>query len=108
MIKKKRRDCLEIMSDILLLLLKEGKQSKTMIMRKVNLNLSRTNRYISFLLAKKFVSINGVSSKIVITRKGMEFVEDFMKLKEAEEELFQALNRLERHLNLGEVQGSLV
>ncbi|MEM4576263.1 MAG: winged helix-turn-helix domain-containing protein [Candidatus Nezhaarchaeales archaeon] len=105
MIKRKRRSGLDILSDILLLL-KEGKQSKTMIMRKVNLNLNRTNKYLSFLLSRKLVSLNGSSSKIAITKNGLDFVEEFMKLKEAEEKLFQALKKLERHLSLGGVQES--
>lgn len=107
-ITRKRRSKLDIIVDILLLLHKHGKQSKTMIMRRANLNLKRVNKYISFLLSKNFILLNeGSPQKIMITRRGIKFVEEYNKLKEAEEKFLQILNKIKRQLNLGEAEESL-
>jgi len=93
---RRKRGSLDIMADILYLL--EGeRRSKTAIMRLANLNLERANKYIRFLLSKNLVAQVKYSSsvKFEITARGVEFLRDYERLKEAEEEVLEALKRLE-------------
>jgi len=94
-LKNKRRSSLDIIADILYLL-EGGRRSKTAIMRLANLNLNRVNKYLRFLLSKGFVlEGEGPSSvKFAITAKGVEFLRDFERLKEAEEKVLELVKKL--------------
>lgn len=91
---------MDIIADILEVL-ESGRQSKTAIMRKANLNLKRVNSYIDFLLLKGFVSVEekACSSKYSITKKGLELLKDYRSLKENEKKLIENLKKLESVLS---------
>ena len=97
--KKRRRTRLEIIADILSLV-KRKRRNITEIIYKANLNSERAKRYVDFLLSKELMEVKRGSGKFyVITARGVEFVKDYMELKELERSLLRRLKKIEDFLS---------
>jgi len=93
--RKKRRTRLEIIADILSLV-KRGRRNITEIIYKANLNSERAKRYVNFLLSKELIEVKRGSGKFyAITARGVEFLKDYMELKEIERNLLRRLKKME-------------
>jgi len=97
--RKRRRTRLEIIADILSLV-KRKRCNITEIIYKANLNSERAKRYVDFLLSKELMEVKRGSGKFyVITARGVEFVKDYMELKELERSLLRRLKKIEDFLS---------
>ena len=79
-----RRTRIDIISDILISIRKNGKLRPTHVMYKANLSHSSLNEYLSELMGKEMIEeITEKKSKfLIITEKGVNFLTEFRKMKE--------------------------
>jgi len=97
--KKRRRTRLEIIADILSLV-KRKRRNITEIIYKANLNSERAKRYVNFLLSKELMEVKRKSGRsYAITARGVEFLKDYMELKELERSLLRRLKKIEDFLS---------
>lgn len=73
-----KRSSLEILKEIIRLAGQGHK--KTRIMYGANLSYEMLNKYLDFLLAKGFVTVDSVSGKHAVTADGWEFQRDLEKV----------------------------
>lgn len=71
----KRRNNVDIMVDILRVSV--GGAKKTWIVYKANLNFKIVKQYLSELMEKDLLAVNGDSGLYVTTDKGLEFVRQY-------------------------------
>mgnify|MGYP001772523992 CR=1 FL=1 len=91
-----KRDQFEIITDILENI-KEGYNSKSSLMKNVNLSFTILKKYLDYLIEKEYIEEKDYS--YIITEKGLSVLERLKKMRELEFQLAELINELSQELS---------